>query len=172
MNFLLTSGLGTHSSEELVAFDAALLNAGIADHNLVKISSILPPHATEGIVVTSPKGSPLLTAYATISSSVPGTILATAVAVGLPKNPDDIGIIMELSTSVRKLYDSNSTDAAVIECRTGLENRIKRMVEDAMKNHRIEMADLKLSSIATKIPFHITDDSKRAVSLVSALCLW
>ena len=39
--YRLSSGTGT-SPHELVAFDNALLSAGISNYNLLKVSSILP----------------------------------------------------------------------------------------------------------------------------------
>ncbi|ETR68346.1 MAG: hypothetical protein OMM_10627 [Candidatus Magnetoglobus multicellularis str. Araruama] len=41
--YFLVAGSGD-SKYELVAFDQALINAGIADVNLSTISSIIPPH--------------------------------------------------------------------------------------------------------------------------------
>jgi arginine decarboxylase len=40
--FFLVSGVG-YGSTELTSFDAALLDAGIGDFNLVRMSSIMPP---------------------------------------------------------------------------------------------------------------------------------
>ena len=47
----LTSGVGTGPTE-LAAFDAALLDAGIANFNLIRLSSVIPP----GSVIRRPPG--------------------------------------------------------------------------------------------------------------------
>ena len=44
--YTLVSGIGTGSTV-LNAFDAALLSAGVGNFNLLRVSSILPPHSTE-----------------------------------------------------------------------------------------------------------------------------
>ena len=79
----------------LNAFDNALLAAGIGNINLVKISSILPPEVP---VVDLPKikpGALIPTAYAAITSDVPGERLAAAVGYALPDDPAKNGVIME-----------------------------------------------------------------------------
>ena len=45
--FFLTSGRGTSSISPMNAFDKALLEAGIAQCNLVPVSSIIPPNCKE-----------------------------------------------------------------------------------------------------------------------------
>ncbi len=46
-NFFVVSGRGTSSNSSLTAFDRALFEAGIAQCNLVSVSSILPAGAKE-----------------------------------------------------------------------------------------------------------------------------
>ena len=41
-NLFLTKGIGTHK-EKLASFEMALRKAGIAQFNLVQVSSIIPP---------------------------------------------------------------------------------------------------------------------------------
>ena len=45
MNIHLSSGLGGGPTE-LAAFDAALMDAGVANYNLLCLSSVIPPNAT------------------------------------------------------------------------------------------------------------------------------
>ncbi|MBI3007466.1 MAG: pyruvoyl-dependent arginine decarboxylase, partial [candidate division NC10 bacterium] len=52
---------------ELNAFDNALLQAGIGNVNLVRVSSIVPPKAAFCPEVALPPGALVPTAYATIS---------------------------------------------------------------------------------------------------------
>lgn len=44
LSITITSGVGIGGTR-LAAFDAALWNAGIANYNLIKLSSIIPPHS-------------------------------------------------------------------------------------------------------------------------------
>lgn len=94
--FFLTSGFG-EGATPLNAFDAALLRAGVGDTNLIKLSSILPPAAIEIETYRFPKGSMVPLAYGELTSSQPGATIAAAVAVGIPEDPDEAGLIMECS---------------------------------------------------------------------------
>jgi arginine decarboxylase len=79
----------------LNAFDNALLAAGIGNINLVKISSILPPDVP---VIDLPKLTPgalIPTAYAALTSEVPGETIAAAVGYAVPDDPAKNGVIME-----------------------------------------------------------------------------
>ena len=51
MNIYLTTGTG-EGPTTLAAFDSALFNAGIANFNLIRLSSVIPPDAT----IVRPKG--------------------------------------------------------------------------------------------------------------------
>ncbi|MDX1617997.1 MAG: arginine decarboxylase, pyruvoyl-dependent [Balneolaceae bacterium] len=81
----------------LNAFDNALMNAGMGDTNLVRVSSILPPSAEERPVgqLELPKGGLVPLAYASIDSTTPGRYISAAVAVGIPDDPSEPGVIME-----------------------------------------------------------------------------
>jgi arginine decarboxylase len=79
----------------LNAFDNALLAAGIGNINLVKVSSILPPEVP---VIDLPKikpGALIPTAYAAMTSEVPGETIAAAVGYAVPDDPAKNGVIME-----------------------------------------------------------------------------
>ncbi len=90
----LTAG-HAEGMDELVAFDNALADAGIADLNLIKVSSIVPQGARLVPLREFPIGSLVPTVYARIDSDVPGQTIAAAVALGL--SPDGRGVIMEYS---------------------------------------------------------------------------
>jgi arginine decarboxylase len=116
-HFFLTSGSG-EASTELNAFDAALLDAKIGDTNLVKMSSILPPRAEEIEPYELPKGSLVPLAYGDRVSSEPGTIISASVAVGIPVDPSDAGLIMECS----RIGEAGPCEVAVREMvREGME---------------------------------------------------
>jgi arginine decarboxylase len=79
----------------LNAFDMALLDAGVGDTNLVRMSSIVPPSCKEVDTILLPKDGLIPIAYGTISSTKPGQIISTAVAIGIPEDPTLPGVIME-----------------------------------------------------------------------------
>jgi arginine decarboxylase len=95
-HFFLASGSG-EASTELNAFDAALMNAGVGDTNLIRLSSILPPGAQEIKPFQLPKGSLVPLAYGERISAQAGSIISAAVAVGIPEDPGEAGLIMECS---------------------------------------------------------------------------
>ena len=79
----------------LNAFDNALLAAGIGNINLIKVSSILPPEVP---VIELPKikpGALVPTAYAAMTSEIPGQTVAAAVGYAVPDDPAKNGVIME-----------------------------------------------------------------------------
>jgi arginine decarboxylase len=116
-HFFLTSGSG-EASTELNAFDAALLDAKIGDTNLIKLSSILPPRAVEIEPYELPKGSLVPLAYGDRVSSEPGITISASVAVGIPFDPADAGLIMECS----RIGEPGPCEAAVREMvREGME---------------------------------------------------
>lgn len=94
--YFLVSG-ASEGFTPLNAFDGALLNAGIGNTNLVKVSSIIPPRCKEIQPIMFPQGTIIPTAFAYISSEIPGEIISAAVAVALPKEDDQSGLIMEYS---------------------------------------------------------------------------
>jgi arginine decarboxylase len=80
---------------ELQAFDAALLEAGIGDTNLVRMSSIVPPSCQRVDPFRLPYGSLVPVAYASMTSSNPGEWIASAVACAIPEDGSRAGLIME-----------------------------------------------------------------------------
>ena len=103
-------------SYQLTAFDHALLESGIGNINLVRVSSILPPGAQQDQDLILSPGSLVPTAYAAISCNDPGTLISAAVGVGLSE--DSFGVIMEYSG-----YCSRSE----------AERRIEEMLKEAFK---------------------------------------
>lgn len=150
-NYYITSGIGK-DVDKLVAFDNALISANISNFNLVKISSILPPNCTKTNFVRSQLGSPLLTAYGTISSNISGTTISSAIAIGIPKSETDIGVIME----------SSGFESAKIT-----EERVRNMVKKAMKNHKIDCVDIVSSSVEC-----VVDENGIYSTCISAVVLF
>ncbi|MBU0552845.1 arginine decarboxylase, pyruvoyl-dependent [Myxococcota bacterium] len=79
----------------LNAFDHALLDAGVGDTNLVRLSSILPPGTQPMSARPLPGGAMVPIAYAEMTSSNPGEEISAAVALALPMDDTLPGLIME-----------------------------------------------------------------------------
>jgi arginine decarboxylase len=134
-HYFMVSG-ASEGFSRLNAFDAALLRAGIGDTNLVKMSSIVPPRCQLISPVPLPPGSLVPTAYASITSDVPGETIASAVAVALPKEPQYAGLIME--------YSAKGSKAEI-------EETVRRMAMEGMKLREREIKELKSIAIELKI---------------------
>jgi arginine decarboxylase len=147
----VTKAAGTSGNAEgstpLNAFDNALLAAGIGNVNLVKVSSILPPAVD---VVPLPRlrpGALVPTAYAAMTSEVPGEVVAAAVGWAVPDDPTRNGVIMEY-------HDKATRDEAERMIRHMLAEafrvrgwRIQRM-EVVAAEHRVERTGCALAAIA------------------------
>lgn len=92
--YCLVQGTG-EARMPLNAFDMALLNAGVGDTNLVRMSSIVPPACEMVDEVTLPPGGLIPIAYASYESRNPGETISAAIAVGIPEDPALPGVIME-----------------------------------------------------------------------------
>lgn len=81
----------------LNAFDGALLNAGVGNTNIVKMSSIVPPRTTEVRIedLRLPPGALVPVAYAAMQSDIPGSIICAAVAAAWSDDESHPGLIME-----------------------------------------------------------------------------
>ncbi len=86
----------------LNSFDGALLDSGIGNTNLIKISSIIPPDCKFTKFIQIPAGSFIPVAYASITSDMPGEYIAAGVAAIIPTNRELAGVIMEYSSRGRE----------------------------------------------------------------------
>ena len=94
----LTKGRGTHR-EKLASFEMALRDAGIAALNLVRVSSIFPPHCK---IISRVKGEKLLQAGAVVNSVVaeaatnePNRLIAASVGLATPRDRSVYGYLSE-----------------------------------------------------------------------------
>lgn len=115
----------------LNAFDAALLDAGIGNMNLLKVSSILPAGARQVSEIQLRPGSLVPTAYAGFTSDVPGEVVSAAIAVGLGGR-DEYGVIMELSGR-RPARET--------------EIEIRKMVEEAFAKRGRQLVEVQVKSV-------------------------
>ncbi|MGB9562033.1 MAG: pyruvoyl-dependent arginine decarboxylase, partial [bacterium] len=123
-------GEGTN---ELLAFDNALYQAGISQYNLVKVSSILPPFVKKAEKIDLPPGALLPIAYARLLSKIPGEVISAAIAVGIPKDSKNIGVIME--------YSGVCSEEEAREI-------VFRMTVEAMRIREIILEDVEILSIS------------------------
>ncbi|MDI6871441.1 MAG: arginine decarboxylase, pyruvoyl-dependent [Bacillota bacterium] len=134
VRYSLVSG-AAEGRTPLTAFDQALLAAGIGNLNLLKVSSILPPGAVYAERLTIPPGSLLPVAYATMTSAVPGDLIAAAVAVG-HGGLGEHGVIMETSGHFRQ---------------EEIEERIKAMVEEAFAARGLMLSRLEVAAVSHRV---------------------
>src|SRR5256712_1851408 len=97
----LTKGVGKHR-EKLSSFEMALRSAGIAQFNLVRVSSIFPPHSKlispqEGLKLTKP-GQALYVVMSENATNEPHRLGAASVGVAIPKDRSQYGYLSEHHT--------------------------------------------------------------------------
>ncbi|MEO0202919.1 MAG: arginine decarboxylase, pyruvoyl-dependent [candidate division WOR-3 bacterium] len=92
----ICSGVGKGSTP-LNAFDNALISAGVGNYNLLKVSSIVPPNVEIVNSIDLKPGSLLPIAYGYTISKDEGKVISSAVSIAIPKNRNNIGVIMEVS---------------------------------------------------------------------------
>ena len=148
-SYILVSGVG-NDKFQLVSFDKALFASKIANYNLVKVSSILPPNCKEEYKITARQGSILFTAYASVSSCEQG-ILSAAVGVGIPQSTDEIGVIMEFSCR-------DSESVAI--------HQVREMVKNSMELRKIRIQEIRIASAEV-----IVSDGLYSTAL-AALAMW
>ena len=95
----LTRGVGVHKFR-LSSFEDALRNAGVANQNLVSVSSILPPGCKiiskeEGLKIIKP-GSIRFTVMARIDTEEHGRRIASSIGIAIPKDREKWGYLSEV----------------------------------------------------------------------------
>ncbi len=93
-----TKGVGRHKSK-LGSFERALRDAGIAQFNLVEVSSIFPPNATmvtreEGLKYLKP-GQIVFVVLAKNSSNELNRLISSSVGLAIPKDRSKYGYLSE-----------------------------------------------------------------------------
>ena len=97
-NIFVTKGVGQHK-EKLASFELALRQAGIAPFNLVKISSIFPPHCKlisreEGLKHLKP-GQIIFLVMSENATDEPQRVISASVGLAIPNNPIHYGYMSE-----------------------------------------------------------------------------
>ena len=96
----LVRGFGRHK-EKLVSFEQALRDAGIAPFNLVRVSSIFPPHArfvpkAAGLRHLDP-GQILFVVLSENATDEPGSLISASIGAAVPDDPSHYGYLAEHS---------------------------------------------------------------------------
>lgn len=93
-----TKGVGKHK-EKLSSFEMALRNAGVAQFNLVRVSSIFPPHCrivtrANGLKYLKP-GEVVYIVVAQSETNEPNRLIAASIGVAIPKDRRQYGYLSE-----------------------------------------------------------------------------
>ena len=94
----LTKGVGQHK-EKLTSFELALRDASVAHYNLVRVSSIFPPHCDlvsveEGTEMLRP-GQMVFSVVAEAATAEPSRLATAAIGLAIPADPSHHGYISE-----------------------------------------------------------------------------
>lgn len=128
-------GIGRGMSP-LAAFENALLKAGIEKYNLIKVSSILPPKCKRKEVVKLPAGALLPIAYSYVYSIEQCDVLTSAIAIALPENEEEHGLIMEYHGFL------GETDALGV---------LSEMVDYSARNRSVKFRDVEYIVCSTSV---------------------
>lgn len=136
----ISKGVG-ESSKGLPSFDKALIDAGVGNYNLVRLSSILPARhewrPVEDLPNNLEEGSLLPTAYSTITSDKLGETIVSSIGVGIPKDFQHVGIIMEYS-------DANITEEEATKT-------LHEMIKEAFQIRGWELENVICTAISAKV---------------------
>ena len=132
---------------ELTAFDRALMDAGIANLNFIRVTSILPAGVRMVPVPSFAPGGLTPAVYARIVSHTPGERIAAAVGLGLSKH--SYGVIMEYE------HPGAADNAEAI---------VRGMVEEAMA-----VRDLPIDNIIVAAKDHVV---QRIGCAIAAAVFW
>ena len=96
----LVRGQGSHK-EKLVSFEKGLRAAGIAPYNLVRVSSIFPPHCryipkAAGVKLLQP-GQILFVVLSENATNDPGQVISSSIGMAVPDDPSHYGYLAEHS---------------------------------------------------------------------------
>lgn len=93
-----TKGVGKHK-EKLTSFEMALRDAGIAEFNLVRVSSIFPPNckilARKAGLEQLKAGQILYTVISEAQANEPRRLMAASVGVAIPRDRNMYGYLSE-----------------------------------------------------------------------------
>jgi arginine decarboxylase len=133
--FFLAAG-HSEGMTKLNAFDNALVDTGVGNTNLMKMSSILPPNSKEIKPIKLPLGALIPIAYGSKVSTQTDEIISAAVAVAIPKDPKKNGLIMEHSGAGHK---------------EEIEGIVRHMAEMGFRSRGYKLKEIKSISVQHKV---------------------
>jgi len=97
-SLFVTRGVGRHK-EQLASFELALRDAGVAEYNLVSVSSIFPPGCkmisrSQGLAQLSP-GQIVFSVIARQQTNEPNRLISASVGVAIPNEKSQYGYLSE-----------------------------------------------------------------------------
>jgi len=133
--FFLAAG-HAEGMTKLNAFDNALVDTGVGNTNLMKMSSILPPNSTKIKPFKLPLGALIPIAYGSKTSTQTDEIISAGVAVAIPKNPKQNGLIMEYSGAGHK---------------EEIESIVRQMAEEGFKSRGYKLKEIQSIAVQHKV---------------------
>ncbi len=94
----MTKGVG-RAKAKLASFEAALRDAGVAEYNLVRVTSIFPPRCKiitrdQGVRLLDP-GQILHIVLADNATNEPNRLIASSIGIAIPKDKNTYGYLSE-----------------------------------------------------------------------------
>jgi arginine decarboxylase len=140
----LTRGVGRHK-EKLTSFELALRNAGIAQLNIVQVSSIFPPHcvliARNRGIETLSDGEVVHCVLSKNSTDETSRLIGSAIGVAIPKDRRKYGYISEhhdFGKKQKQLGDYTEDLAATMLASTlGIEIDLSRAWDERKQEWKI-----------------------------------
>ena len=118
------------------ALDGALLQAGVGNVNLVRISSVVPPGSRFVEAAPLAAGTIVPAAYATITSELPGEVISAGVAVAYPRDESLPALIMEYSAAGHK---------------EDIEAIVRRMAQESLARRDQAVGDIRSIAVQHKV---------------------
>jgi arginine decarboxylase len=140
MNIHLSAGIGS-ASTKLAAFDVALNDAGIANYNLLRLSSVIPPNSTivnhssplSSNELTGKWGDKLYVVMAEERSDTPGAEVWAG-----------IGWVQEKGSN-KGLFVEHEGDSE-----ESVRSDIQKSLETLMKTRGVDFGDVQMKVVGTK----------------------
>lgn len=134
MKVSLTSGKAEGPSR-LNAFDNALLNAGIGDINLIKVSSIIPAGAELVELPPFPAGEMVKTVLSYVSSDHEGDLICATIAVAIS---DNMGCVVEHSGINQDPEEVKEEAEAMVNYMMQIRGKSIQKIITESKSHRVK----------------------------------
>jgi arginine decarboxylase len=151
----LTKGVGKHK-EKLQSFELALRSAGIAQCNLVRVSSIFPPGCNlirreEGLQYIQ-AGQILFSVLCSNSTNEPNRLIAASVGLAIPQDRTMYGYLSEHAsfgqTSGRAGDYAEDLAATMLATTLGIQFNVDDSYDEKKKQWRISGKIVKTTNVA------------------------